>query len=130
MKYTFYCKGHPHIRGTHRNTLEFTKDGELTLKGDCIVGVSADFNRRELEKFLSARMIQITITCKEISETVTCIPHKDFCSEHEMVIRISDFASDRTFGIRSNKGAQDLSRELISAMQRDEVIEVCVEDTN
>ena len=43
MIYKFNAYGHPNILGTHKTTFEFTKDNELTLNGDCIVGVKADF---------------------------------------------------------------------------------------
>ena len=52
MKYSFHAFGHKNLLGTHKNTLEFTKDKNLTLKGDCIVGVNADFDAGELKNFI------------------------------------------------------------------------------
>ena len=40
----FSARGHENIRGVHKTTFEFTKEKELTLKGDCIIGVNADFD--------------------------------------------------------------------------------------
>ena len=33
--------GHPNILGTHYNTIEVTKVGEISKRADCIVGVNA-----------------------------------------------------------------------------------------
>ena len=40
----FSILGHENILATHKNTLEFTKDDFVTKTGDCIVGISSDFN--------------------------------------------------------------------------------------
>ncbi|MGA7043503.1 MAG: DUF371 domain-containing protein, partial [Nitrososphaeraceae archaeon] len=34
--------GHANIRSVHPRTIEITKDPNLTLRGDCIVGISAN----------------------------------------------------------------------------------------
>ena len=44
MSYSFTAYGHKNILATHKTTIEFTKDKELSLKGNCIVGVRADFD--------------------------------------------------------------------------------------
>ena len=50
MEYSFTCYGHENIKAKHKTTLEFTKDTEMGLKGDCIVGVNADFSLDKLKK--------------------------------------------------------------------------------
>ena len=42
VKEVIFAQGHENILGTHKTTLEFTKDKHLTKKGDCIVAVAAD----------------------------------------------------------------------------------------
>ena len=65
MKYSFTCYGHENITCRHKATLEFTKDNDLSLKGDCIVGVKADFSIKEIKRFIeslgSNKKITITI---------------------------------------------------------------------
>ncbi len=116
MKYEFSSYGHPNLLSTHKTTLEFTKDSELTKRGDCIVGVNADFELKELKKFTNCSKVRITITSGGITEIVTAIPNKDFSSNHEIVIRKSEFYSERTFAIRADKAASDLNRDLIRLM--------------
>src|SRR3989338_8528844 len=48
--YSFTAYGHKNILATHKTTIEFTKDRELSLRGNCILGVNADFNLIELKK--------------------------------------------------------------------------------
>ena len=64
MQYKFHAYGHKNILGTHKATLEFTKDEEVSLKGDCIVGVNADFELKDLKEFIKGReskKVSITI---------------------------------------------------------------------
>ena len=35
-------QGHPLVRALHPSTMELTKERELTQRGDCVIGVSAD----------------------------------------------------------------------------------------
>ena len=118
MKYKFHAYGHPNIIGTHKTTLEFTKDSELSLKGDCIVGVKADFDLNEIKKFIKnfkSGKIKIIIETKDkkIKEIIEAELNPDFNDEKEIVIRKTDFVSERTLGIRANKAAFELKRDLI-----------------
>ena len=56
MKFRIY--GHKNMLAIHKNTLEFTKDKELTKRGDCIVGVNSDF--KITKEILNAKKIKIT----------------------------------------------------------------------
>ena len=57
----FFIFGHPNISADHKTTLEFTKDKELTKKGNCIVGVNSDFSFSEIKNLLKAKKIEIVI---------------------------------------------------------------------
>tara|TARA_Y100000296_G_C5079542_1_gene209204 strand:+ start:362 stop:769 length:408 start_codon:yes stop_codon:yes gene_type:complete len=123
MKYIFTCTGHKNILATHKTTLEFTKDNSLTEKGDCIIGINADFDLDKIKEFLKFDKIKITISVKDketnktIEETITCTPNKDFNNDKEIVIRLSDFKSDRTLGINADKAAVHLDRKLVEKMK-------------
>ena len=68
MKYSFTCCGHENITCRHKTTLEFTKDSELSLKGDCIIGVKADFSLKGIKSFIKSlgNNKKITITVETI----------------------------------------------------------------
>lgn len=120
MQYKFNAYGHPNILATHKTTLEFTKDNELSLKGDCIVGVRADFELKEIKHLIKKsknRKISITIRIfsknKKIKDMILAELNPNFCDGKELVIRKTDFISERTFAIKSNKAAFELNRDLI-----------------
>jgi uncharacterized protein len=118
MIYSFTAHGHPNIRGTHRSTLEFTKDATLTESGDCIIGVNAAFELSKLRQLLNYLKVAITIEAAGITETITAVPNKAFGSIHELVIRVGEFSSERTFATRADKSAAMLNRDLIKALQK------------
>ena len=119
MNYKFSIKGHKNITATHKTTLEFTKDTFLTKKGDCITGINSDFELKELKKFLNSDKIKITITAKGLKDTITATPNKKFSSSQEMVIRMSEHDSERTFAVRSSKASKHISRLLIRALKEE-----------
>ena len=139
MIYKFKAYGHPNILGTHKTTLEFTKDVELTLKGDCIVGVKADFDLKKIKRFIKkSTNKKITITIKPITkdkkyqktkETASAELNPNFDSDKEFVVRKTDFVSERTFAISSNKAAFELNRDLIRFLkEKKNKISVVVEN--
>ena len=123
MIYKFNAYGHQNVLGTHKTTLEFTKEKEVSLKGDCIVGVNADFELSRLKEFIRKSIKnnnkKITITIKTISksaklkEIISAELNPDFNSDKEFVIRKTNFVSERTFATRTNKAAFDLNRGLV-----------------
>ena len=120
MQYKFNAYGHPNILAMHKTTSEFTKDNELSLKGDCIVGIRADFELKEIEKFIKKsknKKISITIKTisknKKIKDMILAELNPNFCDDKELVIRKTDFISRRTFAIKANKSAFELNMDLI-----------------
>ena len=125
MIYKFHAYGHPNILGAHNTTLEFTKDKEVTLKGDCIIGIKADFDLGRIKEFIKnigSNIVTITIKTPkpEIQETILAELNIDFDDNNELVIRKTDFASKRTFAIKSNKAAFELDRDLIEFLKKKE----------
>lgn len=138
MQYKFIAYGHENITAKHKTTLEFTKDEDLSLKGDCIIGVRADFSLNQLKKFikslknnkikirieinikklpllkksLNGKSIKSLKNNKKIIEVIHAEINPDFNSDREMVIRKSEFKDKRTFAVRADKAACDLSRKL------------------
>jgi hypothetical protein len=125
MVYSFNCDGHSNITARHKTTLEFTKDEELGLAGDCIVGVKADFSLQQLKKFikkLNNNKITIIIETmnninnnsnEKIVEKINAEVNPGFDSDKERVIRKSDFIDGRTFAIRADKASIDINKRLI-----------------
>jgi len=119
------AKGHRNVLSEHRNTLEFTKEHELSLRGDCIVAVSADKGCLELsEGFKNALkddgfVLEITIECGGLKETVVARGSKKLILTHptDLVVRRSDFICPRTLAVGADKAACDLDRKLVSEIK-------------
>ena len=119
MEYSFTCYGHENITARHKVTLEFTKDKGLSLNGDCVIGVKSDFSLTEIKKFIKSlgNNKKVTIIIKTINnyskhkiiQKISAEINPDFNSDNEMVIRKSDFVSERTFAVKADKAACDLS---------------------
>jgi uncharacterized protein len=116
--YTFHAFGHDNMLGTHGNTLEFTKDKELTKKGDCIIGVGCDFELSGLKRIIScAKKAKMIIEWPNGKEEVSFELNSLFSSNHELVIRKTGFVSERTLGINSDKSSYQLNRRLIEFLK-------------
>jgi len=111
----FNAFGHENILATHNKTVEFTKDKDLTKKGDCIIGVNSDFD--DLSDALNHEKIKIVISLDEFCEEIECWTNKEFRSNEELVVRKSDFSSERTLGIFADKAAIDLDRQMVEKMK-------------
>ena len=109
-KVSFKANGHKNITAKHKTTFEFTKDSYVSETGDCIIGVNSDFSIPP--DFISEnREIIIEMKAEGISERVCATINPDFSDAHEIVVRKSDFNSDRTIAVRADKACADLSPE-------------------
>lgn len=115
--------GHENILAKHKNTIEFTKDKNLSLKGDCILGINSDFDK--IMKYVcNFDKIIVKISCSGLEDSFTCEVNKDFDDENEIVFRKSDYKSNRTLGIRCDKGAKDINRKIVDHMKKGAIMEV------
>ncbi|MBW2974921.1 DUF371 domain-containing protein [Candidatus Woesearchaeota archaeon] len=113
MEYSFTAWGHKNITGKHNRTLEFTKESELSIQGDCILGVSSNFSIYDLKELIREGIrLKMVITAGDISDQIIFDANPAFNDENEIVIRMGDFSSDRTFGIKADKACSYLKKEL------------------
>jgi uncharacterized protein len=125
MEIIFFAKGHVNIRANHKNTIEFTKDKDLTPRGDCIIGVDSNFNFEQIKEILKWNeaevIIEINYLNNVLSEKINGIVNKNFNNEHEIVLRKSDFISERTLLIRCDKGSVDLNRKFVEFLKNENI---------
>ncbi len=123
--YIFHAEGHPNVKATHKTTLEFTKEKELTLQGDCIIAVNSDFDPEKLKEFVKHnKKVKVKITADDKTEELTAELNPEFQDKTEIVIRLSEYKSERTFAVRATKAAKHLSRELVKELQQNKKIKV------
>jgi len=117
--------GHPMVRSRHRNTIEVTREPNLTPRGDCIIGVRADKGLTDLSsgvrEAIRTEGSELVMTIEVLSDTFTVraagsgrLPLED---AHEMVIRKSDFISPRTLAIRADAAAKDIPRRMVESLR-------------
>jgi len=126
LKEKIIAYGHENIKATHKTTLQITKDHELTPRGDCIIGVSANKSISEIDEKIKKKLkngkkakIVISLPDYGISEELYGFGDKRLTFKHEsdIVVRKSKFTCDRTLLINSNKSALNLNRELVELLK-------------
>ena len=117
-----HAKGHPNITAKHRTTIAFTRDKEITIKGDCFVAVDSRFNISPdfMEKLRCSRHIIITISCAGSTDRIIARGHPKITlsDAKDLVIRKSNYVDNKTLAILADKAAIDLSRALIKNLRQ------------
>jgi hypothetical protein len=124
MEITFYAYGHPNIKGTHKTTLEITKDNFLTPRGTCIVGIKSEIACSDLPETMkqeiknSEAKIVIVLEVDGMRDEITAYGDERLrlTSRNSMVIRKSTYIDDRTLAVRADKAAKDINRKIIERL--------------
>ncbi|MGD8708240.1 MAG: DUF371 domain-containing protein [Nitrosopumilaceae archaeon] len=125
MRFEIEFSGHENIRSNHKRTIEITKESELTLQGDCIIGVNANYSCSDLPENLKAKLqdpsseVQFSIKVQEHEFVVKGKGHEDLVLTHpeDIVIRKSDFVCPRTLAVKCDKASDRLPREMVMLLQ-------------
>ncbi|MEM1540266.1 MAG: DUF371 domain-containing protein [Candidatus Bathyarchaeia archaeon] len=120
--------GHENVRASHKTTLEITKEEELTVKGDCIVAVSADKGLLDLKPEFRGLLckenakLTILIDAGGVVDVIKAFGSPRLILSHptDMVVRKSGYICGRTLAINADKAACDLSRALVKRLQSPE----------
>ncbi|MEM3064821.1 MAG: DUF371 domain-containing protein [Candidatus Nitrosotenuis sp.] len=125
MRFEIQFYGHENVRAHHPRTIEITTEPDLTLQGDCIIGVSAECGCSgipdKMKKMLrrSDSNVKITIQVNGESFEVVGRGHDDLILEnpHDIVIRKSNFLCPRTLAIGCDKACCDMPRQIVKMLQ-------------
>jgi len=117
--------GHKNIRSLHQKTIEITTEPDLTLNGDCIIGVNASCSCNDIpekmKKLLrnSKTNILFTIKVKDFSFKVKGKGHDGLVltHPHDIVIRKSSFICPRTMATNCDKASDSIPRHMIKILQ-------------
>jgi hypothetical protein len=117
--------GHKNVRANHTRTIEITTEPDLTIQGDCIIGVTADCGCKAIPEKLKKKLrrsdskVRITITVSGKSFKVSGRGHEDLKLEnpHDLVIRKSNFMCPRTLAIGCDKACDDMPRDMVKQLQ-------------
>ena len=125
MKIEIPFKGHKNILSLHKKTIEITKESELTVNGDCIIGINADLSCNDLpEKFKKKLQnpdttIVFAIVTDGHSFSIHGKGSEKLTLKHtnDIVLRKSAFTCSRTIAIKCDKASDDIPREMIKKLQ-------------
>jgi len=117
--------GHENVRGLHPRTIEITTEPDLTIQGDCIIGVSAECGCKDIPKKIKEKMrnkrstVTLSIEVNDEIFQVTGSGSADLILEHphDIVIRKSKFLCPRTLAINCDKASNDIPRKMIKMLQ-------------
>ena len=132
MNFKIMAKGHENVLSLHKSTFEITKDKDLSLSGDCIIGLDIDKSMvdfpQEFKEKLANDDTKVIVELKTPNayDTIEGFGHHDLSLSHptDIVCRKSTFVCSRTLMIKSNKAAIDLNRDLIKDLANGEYMEV------
>ena len=118
--------GHENIRSLHQKTIEITTEPELTLQGDCIIGVQANCGCNDIPEKMKNLLratksdVLFTIIVKDISFKVKGKGHNDLVltNPHDIVVRKSSFICPRTLATHCNKASDSIPRNMVKLLQK------------
>ena len=125
MKIEIPFKGHKNILSLHEKTIEITKDTELTVNGDCIIGTNSNLACIDLpEKFKKKiqnpdSTIAFTIVADGHSFSIHGMGSEKLTLKHtsDIVLRKSAFTCSRTIAIKCDKASDDIPRTMVKKLQ-------------
>jgi len=125
MKIEIPFSGHKNILSLHKKTIEITKDSELSINGDCIIGTNSSLACIDLpEKFKKKiqnqdTTIVFTIVADEHSFSIHGKGSDKLTLKHttDIVLRRSAFTCSRTIAIECDKASDDIPRTMVKKLQ-------------
>ena len=135
MNFKIKAKGHENVLSLHKSTFEITKDKDLSLAGDCIIGLDIDKSMEDFPEEFKEKLanddtkVIVELKTPNASDTIEGYGHHDLTLSHptDIVCRKSTFVCSRTLMIKSNKAAIDLNRDLIKDLANGESMDVNIE---
>ena len=132
MNFKIKAKGHENVLSLHKSTFEITKDKDLSLSGDCIIGLDIDKSMEDFPDEFKEKLanddtkVIVELKTPNASDTIEGYGHHDLTLSHptDIVCRKSTFVCSRTLMIKSNKAAIDLNRDLIKDLANGESMDV------
>jgi len=118
------------VRATHPRTLEVTTDPHLTSRGDCIIGVGADKGASGLSPSLKdlvvAKGSRVTVIIRVEGYTFSLRANGDprltLSHPQDIVVRTTNFPSDRTLALNSDLAARDVPRDMVRLLRNEETV--------
>jgi hypothetical protein len=113
------------VRSAHPTTIEVTTENYLTPNGDCIVGVGASSGCAQLDAKVKEGLrrkgsrvtIRMFVGPYTFEVKAEGDPRLELSHTHDIVIRKSDYISDRTLAVRADAAARDIPRDIVRRLK-------------
>lgn len=134
MEYTFHAKGHRNVTSLHKTTFEVTRDKEIGITADCIIGVQSESILEDLPSEIKKAIrdenavIKIKLETENAEDTINGYGHENLTLIHptDMVCRKSSYTCSRTLMIKADKAAVDLKKELIKDLRDGKELKITI----
>ena len=125
MHFEIPFTGHENIRSLHKNTIEITKESNLTPSGDCIIGINAKYGCNEIPKKIKEKLkspnskVIFSVIVNDYTFKISGRGHRDLSisDPNDIVLRKSDFVCPRTLAVNCDKASDSFPRELVRMLQ-------------
>ena len=125
MKFIIHAKGHENVTSKHKSTFEITKDKNLSIAGDCIIGVDMDKTMDDFPKELKEKIsnentkIKIKLATDNSTDEINGFGHPKLTLNNptDIVCRKSNYVCSRTLMIKSDKASSDLNKNLVNDLK-------------
>ena len=129
MRFEIPFYGHKNIRSLHPKTIEITTDSDLTVNGDCIIGVRASCGCQDIPEKMKQMLqnpkskVTCTIIVKDFSFKIKGNGSEKLTltNPHDIVIRKSSFVCPRTLATNCDTASDAIPRKIVKALQNPEV---------
>ena len=134
MEYTFIVTGHSNVTSKHKTTLEVTKDTEIGITADCIIGVRSKVSMEDIPKEILNAIkneetpVILRLETENAVDEIKGYGHPELSLDHpkDIVTRKSSFKCSRTLMINADKAACDLNNELIEDLKKSKRLKVTI----
>ena len=117
--------GHPNVLSLHSRTVEITRSENLSLRGDCIIGVGATKACSDLSESVKkglrqdGSLIKMEVLVGNESFRINGIGDSrlSLLDKHDIVIRKTRFVCPRTMSVGCDKASSDLPRSIVGILQ-------------
>ena len=125
MQFEISFHGHKNVRSLHPKSIEITTESDLTVNGDCIIGVRASSGCRDIPDEMKTLLqnpqseIICTILVGNLSFKVTGKGSQNLSltNPHDIVIRKSNFICPRTLAINCDAASDFIPEQMIKVLQ-------------
>lgn len=118
-------RGHANVLSFHKKSVEITRDGDLSRRGDCIIGVGSNKGCGHLDQRLRHAIgkdgaeIRMEIIVDELSFMILGRGNCDLLAldKRDIVIRKSSFCCPRTLSVSCDKAASDIPSDMVEKLK-------------